>query len=694
MPKSLFREPLFVRRDVLVLPAGCILSIMVMSVATVRHGHRHQVEIAVPHATPGDELVGKFPNSTEGAAQHAGFQAVIVIQMNMQSSHRKIVMVVLRIGQLPGQVALVMIVDIGENADTVAIGIFIRPLACEEPPQQVTNGLRSTAITQPLPVTLESVGKFPVQGYGESLGHIVASGAKLLHYARHHGNFETPPSFDSRQKCGTRSEENCRPGRMRDPPEEKHDERKRNQRFGQDKPSRFQRSRRVPTRLRSRIIAGIEAIILTIPLILFALAAGNVVAQAGAEPGSEEDNTAPVTLYVFKSATCPHCNAQREFTDRLARDNAEVEVRYFEIMATREHHDLLRAMSEAHDIKPGSVPMVFLGGSVWVGDTPQIRDEIEQRVASCLGSGCPDSRELSFEQQAPAEQSPEAVDAAIDIPLLGTIDLSYQPLLLSTAIIAFVDGFNPCSLWLLTILIALVLHSGSRKRVVIVGTVFLFTTALIYGLFIVGVFSVLAYATYLPWMYWIVALFALTFGLVNIKDYFWFKRGFSFTIDDKHKPGIYQKFRSLMTDGKSPLALGAATAVMASGIALIELPCTAGFPVIWSGPGQRPGRRRRGVRRAAGRLPGHLSSRRTGDFFHRRGQAQDREVPGGPGPDPEADRRRGDDCAGNRAGHRTRHHEPGRPRNRRIRPRVRGGGPDRAGAPQAPASPGGQQGDR
>ena len=342
-------------------------------------------------------------------------------------------------------------------------------------------------------------------------------------------------------------------------------------------------SRRVPARLRSRVIAGIEATILTIPLILFALAAGNVVAQPGAEPGSKENNTAPLTLYVFKSATCPHCNAQREFTDQLARENAEVEVKYYEIMATREHHDLLRAMSEAHDIKPGSVPMVFLGGSVWVGDTPQIRDEIEQRVTSCLGSGCPDSRALSFAQQAPIEQTPEAVDATIDIPLLGTIDLSYQPLLLSTAIIAFVDGFNPCSLWLLTILIALVLHSGSRKRVVIVGSVFLFTTALIYGLFIVGVFSVLAYATYLPWMYWIVALFALTFGLVNIKDYFWFKRGFSFTIDDKHKPGIYQKFRGLMTNGRSSLALGAATAVMAAGIALIELPCTAGFPVIWSG---------------------------------------------------------------------------------------------------------------
>lgn len=336
----------------------------------------------------------------------------------------------------------------------------------------------------------------------------------------------------------------------------------------------------VSTGLR-RMISGLRSMGAACGLALLLLAANPAAAQSNAEPGAE--NTGSVNLYVFKSATCPHCRAQREFTDALANQNPDVEVDYYEIMASREHHDLLRAMSNAHDIKPGSVPMVFLGGSVWVGDTPQIRQEIRQQLESCLDVGCPDSRQLSFAQPDSAEQPPEAVDAAIDIPLLGTVDLTYQPLLLSTAIIAFVDGFNPCSLWLLTILIALVLHSGSRKRVVIVGSVFLFTTALVYGLFIVGVFSVLAYATYLPWMYWIVALFALTFGLVNIKDYFWFKRGFSFTIDDKYKPGIYQKFRGLMTNGKSPLALGAATAIMASGIALIELPCTAGFPVIWSG---------------------------------------------------------------------------------------------------------------
>lgn len=302
---------------------------------------------------------------------------------------------------------------------------------------------------------------------------------------------------------------------------------------------------------------------------------------SGADAQTPEASGDALTMYVFMSETCPHCQAQKPFLERLDQEHERLEVVHMEVMTSDEHHDLLRAMASAHEVRPGSVPMIFLGGEVWVGDSRQIRAEIESTLDQCLASGCPDPRRMAMEVAQEAEQAP--AEALIRLPLIGAIDLAVQPLMVSTLMIAFVDGFNPCSIWILTILLALVLHSGSRRRVMLVGLTFLFTTAAIYGAFIAGVFSVLAYAAYLPWVYWIVALFALTFGLVNVKDYFWFKRGFSFTIDDKHKPGIFKGFRELMVNGRSPLALMGATIVMASGIALIELPCTAGFPVIWSG---------------------------------------------------------------------------------------------------------------
>jgi hypothetical protein len=290
-----------------------------------------------------------------------------------------------------------------------------------------------------------------------------------------------------------------------------------------------------------------------------------------------------LTVYVFTSETCPVCEAQKPFFAALGRQHGNLEILELEVVATREHWPLLRTMAAAHGVRPGSVPMVFVGGRVWTGDSARVRAEIAVHVAACLAAECPDSRSLSAgEQRHDAMTPPADADAVIDLPFIGQVNLGLQPLLLSTSLIAFVDGFNPCSIWVLTMLLVLVLHSGSRSRVLLVGLTFLCTTALIYGLFIVGVFSLLAFTAYLPWITWVVALVALAIGSINVKDYFWFKRGISLTIDDRHKPGIFRGFRDLMVHGRMPVALMGATVVLASGIALIELPCTAGFPVIWS----------------------------------------------------------------------------------------------------------------
>jgi cytochrome c biogenesis protein CcdA len=174
------------------------------------------------------------------------------------------------------------------------------------------------------------------------------------------------------------------------------------------------------------------------------------------------------------------------------------------------------------------------------------------------------------------------VAEVLDLPLIGTISLGTRSLGFSTAVIAFVDGFNPCSLWVLSILLGLVLHTGSRRKTMLVGGIFLLVTSAVYGLFIVGLFKLFTVIDFIGPIQAIVALFALGFALVNIKDYFWYGRGFSFSIPERHKPRIYSDIRSLLTPGQSTAALLGATVVMAFGIALIELPCTAGFPVLWS----------------------------------------------------------------------------------------------------------------
>src|SRR5690606_35021784 len=98
----------------------------------------------------------------------------------------------------------------------------------------------------------------------------------------------------------------------------------------------------------------------------------------------------------------------------------------------------------------------------------------------------------------------------------------------------------------------------------------------------VGLFSIFSFVSFIGWIQVVVALIALAFALINIKDYFWFKEGVTLTIADKHKPKIYRDMRGLLAGDKSTPALIAETVVMASGITLVELPCTSGLPVLWT----------------------------------------------------------------------------------------------------------------
>ncbi len=166
-----------------------------------------------------------------------------------------------------------------------------------------------------------------------------------------------------------------------------------------------------------------------------------------------------------------------------------------------------------------------------------------------------------------------------EIPIFGEVRAD-SSLLVLTLVIAFIDGFNPCSLWVLTFLIGVVIFAG-RKKLLLVGLTFLIVTATIYGLFIAGALSVFQYVAHLFWIRLVVAGVAITFAAVNIKDFFWHGKGPSISLPSKYKPGVFKKVRGLM-DRDNPLIVMGATAVMAAGIALVELPCTAGFPIVWS----------------------------------------------------------------------------------------------------------------
>jgi len=286
----------------------------------------------------------------------------------------------------------------------------------------------------------------------------------------------------------------------------------------------------------------------------------------------------PVTLLYFGADGCPFCEQMERYLDDLEADfGDDLEVIRYEVSGDQEAQDRwVRELAERGREASG-VPTTILGDQVWVGFNRDIGERITQAV----------SREVAERDPPDGEVGPEVPvpdDTSVSVPFLGEIDVAARSALAATALIAFIDGFNPCSLWVLAVLLAMVLNAGmTRGRVALIGGVFLTVTGLIYGAFIAGVFTVLGFIEHLGAIRIGVAFIALFVGAVNVKDYLAYKKGLSFTIPDRFKPRIYRGGRSIR-DADRPLAAVLGTTVaMAAGISLVELPCTAGFPVIWTG---------------------------------------------------------------------------------------------------------------
>ena len=299
-----------------------------------------------------------------------------------------------------------------------------------------------------------------------------------------------------------------------------------------------------------------------------------------AAPGpSAADPPERVVLYFFWAQGCPHCAAAKPTLAELERRHPQLEVRAFEVSASAENQRRFTAMAAKFGIEPTGVPVFFLGSRHFVGYSSAVTPRLlEEAVSRCLSTGCPDAG--ADIAAAPADDG--GAPGVITLPFFGEIDPGARSLVLTTLLIAAVDGVNPCSLWVLSILLALTLRTGSRRTTALTGLVFIFVTGLVYAFFIGGLFTVFAVLSFAPIVRVVVALLAAVFGAINIKDFFWYKSVVSLSIPESSKPGIYDRMRRVLASAQSLPALVTSTVILAAGVSFVELACTAGFPVLWT----------------------------------------------------------------------------------------------------------------
>lgn len=283
-----------------------------------------------------------------------------------------------------------------------------------------------------------------------------------------------------------------------------------------------------------------------------------------------------VTLQLFYGDGCPHCARAEQFLDGLETRWPTLVVERLEVWDDAANREVFRDVLADLGEEPRAVPTIVVADRVWVGYSDATAAEVESVVAGLLDSDTVRSDDL--DDLDGADGKPREV---IEVPLVGDVDVGDSSMVASTVLIAFVDGVNPCSLWVLSVLLALVLHSGSRKRVLLVGSVFLAVTSLLYGLYMVGAYSTLDYVEDIEWIRLVVAAVAGIFGVLHLKEYAT-HRGVSLTIADSSKPKLYRRMRALARTDRPLPAVLAGTVVLAAGVSLAETPCTAGLPLLWT----------------------------------------------------------------------------------------------------------------
>lgn len=293
-------------------------------------------------------------------------------------------------------------------------------------------------------------------------------------------------------------------------------------------------------------------------------------AHAATRAATEESApvaTDRVELVLFWGDGCPHCAAEKQFLAELLDDYPDLVITLYEVWHSAANRQLFAETAASLGFEASAVPTTIIGERVWVGFNNSTAAEITQ-VVSALFAG----------QPAP----PPTEQRVVDVPFIGEVDVGGRSLVASTMLIAFVDGVNPCSLWVLSVLLALVLHSGSRRRVATVGGVFLLVTSAMYGLYMAGSYSALSYAGSIEWIQRGVALVVGVLGLLQLKDAAGITTGPSLSLSKSVRPGLYARMRQLVDPQQSLPMLVGATALLAAGVSLLETPCTLGLPVMWT----------------------------------------------------------------------------------------------------------------
>jgi len=172
-------------------------------------------------------------------------------------------------------------------------------------------------------------------------------------------------------------------------------------------------------------------------------------------------------------------------------------------------------------------------------------------------------------------------DEGLTLPLIGQLTVQGLGLPLFTFTIGLLDGFNPCSMWVLLFMISMLATLQDRRKMALIAGTFVAVEGIAYFAFMAAWLNIFLFIGLSRISEMVLGAIATLAGTVNMKEFWHFRRGISLSIPDTAKPQMYARIRRILQAENIPAAL-IGTVVLALLVQIIEFLCTAGFPALYT----------------------------------------------------------------------------------------------------------------
>lgn len=280
---------------------------------------------------------------------------------------------------------------------------------------------------------------------------------------------------------------------------------------------------------------------------------------------AQNQNSNP-EINLFYSKYCPHCTKEKEFLKTLKEKYPTIVINEYEIAENSDNQKLLGDFYKKYNVpnnEQGWVPITFTPTKYFVGFNDQVAREIESCLQQCLGQNV-------------------VVQQKIKVPLFGEVDISKLSLPVLTILLGTLDGFNPCAMWVLVVLISLLLSLKSRKKIALVGGTFIFAEGFLYFLIMAAWLNVFLALSYVSLIRILIGLFGISFGIWRIRDFINWKPGVCKVVKNtKSQQKLMDKIKNILKPSAVPVTMLGVMG-LAFGVNLIEFLCSAGFPTMYT----------------------------------------------------------------------------------------------------------------